>query len=69
MNMIPVESSNLVAVGYDNSSRTLVIRFHSGTYEYSNVPNSVYQGLMSAYSKGEYHHRYIKNVYPYRKIG
>jgi len=66
MNMIPVQSSNLVAVGYDNG--TLVIEFRSGTYEYSGVPLSVYQGLMSAHSHGEYHARNIKHSYPYKRI-
>lgn len=49
MNMIPVNSSNLSAVGYDGS--TLRIQFHSGgLYDYSGVPESVYIGLMNAAS-------------------
>jgi len=68
MNMIPVSSSNMVAVGYNESSQQLIIKFHSGTYEYSHVPSSIYQGLMSASSKGRYHHNFIKNTYPYIKI-
>ncbi|WIF96213.1 KTSC domain-containing protein [Caminicella sporogenes] len=67
--MIPVSSSNLVAVGYDRNSRTLVIRFHNGTYAYSGVPEEIYKGLLNASSKGHYHHVYIKNSYPYRRIG
>ena len=67
MNMIPVVSSNIYAVGYDGS--TLRIQFHSGgIYDYSGVPESVYNGLMNAASKGSYHAAHIKNVYPYRKI-
>ena len=67
MNMIPVNSSNLYAVGYDGS--TLRIQFHSGgIYDYVGVPESVYNGLMNASSKGSYHAANIKNVYPYRKI-
>ncbi|EFF2589528.1 KTSC domain-containing protein, partial [Escherichia coli] len=27
------------------------------------------QGLMNASSKGQYFHQFIKNVYPYRKVG
>ncbi|QOV10908.1 KTSC domain-containing protein [Viridibacillus arvi] len=60
MNMIPVSSSNLAAVGYDAGSRTLRIRFHSGTYDYYGVPLSVYQGLMNSSSKGSYHDINIK---------
>lgn len=67
MNMIPVSSSNLSAVGYDGS--TLRIQFHSGgVYDYSGVPEAIYNGLMNAASKGSYHAAYIKNAYPYRKI-
>lgn len=67
MNMIPVSSSNLHSVGYDNG--TLCIEFNSGwLYEYYNVPISVYQGLMAAGSKGEYHHQYIKSSYRYSRI-
>lgn len=68
MNMIPVNSSNLSSVGYENG--TLYIAFNSGgVYSYSNVPLHVYQGLMSAASHGQYFHAYIKNNYPYRRLG
>lgn len=68
MRMIPVSSSNLSSVGYENG--VLHIAFHSGgLYEYTGVPVEVYQGLMSASSHGQYFHRYIKGVYPYRRIG
>lgn len=67
MNMIPANSSNLCAVGYDG--QTLRIQFHSGgVYDYLNVPESVYHGLMNASSKGSYHAAHIKNAYTYRKI-
>lgn len=51
MNRTPVSSSNLKSVGYDESSKTLEVEFLNGTvYQYSGVPASVYQGLMSASS-------------------
>lgn len=47
MTMIPVSSSNLSAVGYENG--ILYIRFHGGQlYRYYNVPEVVYRQLMSA---------------------
>ncbi|SDN14162.1 KTSC domain-containing protein [Acetanaerobacterium elongatum] len=68
MLMHPVSSSDLSSVGYENG--TLVIRFNSGgTYQYTGVPLSVYQGLMNAPSHGQYFHAYIKNSYPYTRIG
>lgn len=67
MDMIPVSSSNLVSVGYDKASMTLRIRFNSGAYDYYDVPESIYNGLMSASSKGQYHHAFIKNSYRFSK--
>lgn len=68
MQMIPVSSSNLRAVGYDPVTETLRIEFHNGTYDYYNVPEHIYRGLLNATSKGQYHHLYIKNNYSYRRI-
>lgn len=68
MRMVPVSSSNLNAVGYDPESQTLRIEFHNGTYDYFNVPSSIHSGLMSAPSKGQYHHQYIKDRYNYRRL-
>ena len=68
MNMVYVSSSNLVSVGYDESSMTLRVKFKSGTYDYYNVPKSIFDGLLSASSKGSYHHAYIKNSFSYKRI-
>ena len=67
--MDKVNSSNLRAVGYNPMTETLTIQFHSGSiYEYYHVPLYVYTGLMSAPSKGKYHHRHIKNSYRYHRL-
>lgn len=69
MNRQTVSSSNLAAVGYDPVQQVLEIEFHgSGLYQYSNVPVSIYQGLMNAPSHGKYFHRHIKTSYSYTKI-
>jgi len=68
MFMTHVNSSNLVAVGYDSSSSTLRIEFHNGTYDYYDVPTNIYQSLLNASSKGSYHASYIKDVYRYRRV-
>ncbi len=68
MKMVPVSSTNLRAVGYNPVSQTLRIEFHSGTYDYYGVPESIYNGLMNASSKGQYHHQYIKYGFRYVKI-
>ncbi len=69
MNMIPVNSSDLAAVGYDAATSTLRISFNSGgLYEYYNVPSHIHQGLMSAPSHGKYFHQHIKDVYAYNRL-
>lgn len=71
MNMIPVSSSNLRAVGYDAATQTLRVAFIiSGVYEYSGVPSSVHASLMAASSHGTYFNAHIKKgPYRYRKVG
>ena len=69
MERISVNSSNVSSVGYDAYSQTLEIEFNNGgVYQYSGVPESVYEGMMGADSKGKYFHANIKNTYPYNKF-
>lgn len=69
MDRIIVNSSNLVSAGYDKPSQVLEIEFQSGTiYQYLGVPETVYQGLMTAASKGEYFHDYILKEYDFREV-
>lgn len=65
----PVVSSDIRSVGYDKNSQVLEVEFHSGgTYQYYSVPQSVYEGLMSAPSHGKYFHRHVKGAFNYQKI-
>ena len=60
MEMVRVNSSAIRAVGYDPVSRRMRIRFEQGEeYDFCNVPEHVYAGLMNAYSKGRYYNDYI----------
>lgn len=69
MDRTPVRSSNIRSVGYDPASRTLEVEFHSdGLYQYSDVPETIYQGFMRAASKGSYFHDHIKGRYPDRQV-
>lgn len=69
MKRVPVNSSNLRSVGYNSSSRVLEIEFHSGgIYQYFDVPESIYEGLMAAESHGKYFHNCIKDKYLYKRI-
>lgn len=49
MDMMPVTSSQISAVGYDARRRVLGIKFtRGGHYEYDDVPEVVYRGLLAA---------------------
>lgn len=64
----PVVSSDIRSIGYDSTHQLLEIEFNSGgIYQYYSVPQSVYNGLMSASSHGRYFHAHIKNVYACHK--
>ena len=70
MKRLSVDSSNLSSVGYDVNSNTLEIEFNSGgIYQYFNVPESIYKGLMNASSHGQYFDTYIKKAgFRFRKM-
>ena len=64
--LVPVESKMFSAVGYDPEHRYLLVLFNTGkAYEYYDLPQDVYEGLMAAESKGEYMREHILNQYPY----
>ncbi|MDR3128506.1 MAG: KTSC domain-containing protein [Bifidobacteriaceae bacterium] len=69
MNRDCVNSSNISTIGYDPQTQTLEIEFHSDSvYQYSNVPQNIYNNLKSANSHGKYFNEYIKNTYSTQKI-
>jgi len=61
-----VESTVIDALGY---SRVLEIRFESGhIYQYYNVPEEVYNAMLTAPSKGKYFNEQIRGKYSYQEI-
>lgn len=69
MDRILVQSSNLIAVGYDAGTRVMEVEFQSGAiYHYHEVPRSIYQSLMAAQSKGQYFHDHIMNQYNFEEM-
>lgn len=65
-----VSSSNVAEVGYDAETSTLGVRFLNGSeYEYYNVPEMDFEGLVNATSVGKYLHFYIKGSFPYERVG
>lgn len=67
----PVQSSNLVSVGYEPDTSTLEVEFHSsGIYQYFGVPAETHQALMDAGSKGNYFNHNVKNAgYQCARVG
>ena len=65
----PVTSSNIASIGYDETSQTLEIEFlNGGVYQYFDVPNNIYVGIMGADSHGQYLAQNIKGYYRYSKV-
>jgi hypothetical protein len=55
MEMQPVKSSNVRAVGYDEENKTLTVEFRSGgIYQYPGVPPEMYADLLAAESVGRF---------------
>lgn len=69
MNRQPVTSSNIASIGYDADSQTLEVEFlNGGVYQYFDVPQHIYDGIMNADSHGQYLAQNIKGAYRYSKV-
>lgn len=69
MQRVQVSSSHLASVGYDPTSQTLEIAFHSGSvYQFFVVPELLFSRLMSAPSPGTFFHEHIKDRFRYKQI-
>ena len=67
MQMIPVVSSNLEAIGYDSETQILRVMFKESVYDYFDVPQYEFDNLLNAESKGKYHAAHIKFSYRYKR--
>lgn len=69
MDRLLVNSSNIISAGYDAADQTLEIEFQSGSvYQYFDVPERIFQGLMTAASKGEYFHDFILKEFDFQEL-
>lgn len=67
---IPVSSSNVLAIGYDEELQILRVWFlNSSIYDYLNVPRMEFEALKNSPSVGSYIARNIRGVYNYSKVG
>ena len=68
--MVPVESTSIELVGYDEDAHELYVQFRlrGRTYVYFDVPPSAYAALLEAPSKGRYLNFEIKPYHEYRRV-
>lgn len=66
----PVKSSRIASVGYDETSRTLEIRFHhmDAVLQYQKVPARIFHNFLNVVSKGRFYDGVIKGKFPERKL-
>ena len=66
--MIAVESSNIAAVGYDETTKKLTVNFKNGSsYIYADVEKEKAQAIVGADSVGKYLNAHIKPHHPFEK--
>lgn len=74
VDMVPVVSSNIRAIGYAKDFRRLYVAFSDGTaYRYEDVPKDVFEAFLAAPSKGKFLWSAIRgrgsdSVYSYGKV-
>ena len=62
-------SSSIQSVGYDPQRHILGVKFHgNGIYQYEDVSQDTYAGLMAAPSKGQYFAERIRDRYAWRRL-
>jgi KTSC domain len=70
MDPVPVDSTLLLWVLYLPEERRLRLKFRSGElYDYSAVPETIYQALLAAESKGRFFNHHIRDTYPTQRLG
>lgn len=63
------ESSNISRIGYDEDSQVLYVEFKNGsTYQYFDVPETVFEQMKAAPSKGSFVAQVLKGTYRYARV-
>ena len=69
MRLQPVESSALIAAGYDAAAKVLRALFRGGRlYDYLDVPRQSWAAFRKAESKGTYINAEIKPKHRFRRV-
>lgn len=67
---VPVSSSAISAIAYDEGTQTLNVRFLPSGHEYAyeNVTRSEHTALVSATSLGKHFNAHIKTTHEFKKL-
>jgi len=69
MEHTPISSSTIRSAGYDHQTMIMEVAFVNETiYQYFDVPEYVFQGLLSAPSAGTYFNTFVKGTYRYSRL-
>jgi KTSC domain len=69
MEMTPVTSSNIVAIGYDPATQTMHIKFKGGgSYSAVGVTAEEHEAFMAADSKGKHWHQHLKANHTFSRV-
>lgn len=62
------ESATMARFGYEKASEILSIEFKKGgVYQYFDVPESIFEALKAAASKGQYFAQNVKGVFRFAR--
>jgi hypothetical protein len=68
MERVPVESSNVVSIGYDTDASVMEVEYGSGgVYQYPDIAGTEHAGIMAADSVGSRLHSVVKKK-PFLKL-
>lgn len=68
MEMYPLHSTNIDSAGYDQGN--LIIQFTNGDrYVYHGISPELFRAFINAPSHGQFFHKFIKNEYPFDRLG
>lgn len=62
MEMKPVVSSNIKAIGYDPATRVMAVQFANGTYHYDDVGQEQHDAFVAAESIGSHFHKNFRSL-------
>ena len=67
--MVPVDSSNVSAIGYDADAQEIRVMFANGdTYGYTPASQELFDDFLSSGSKGQFMHRVLKRQCSARRV-